>query len=366
MSTLYLHIGTPKTGTSAIQRFMAENRRLLKKKGYCYPDFKISFPGIWQNRNGHFLVHKIYDKKKNNLIEQENALVAKCLKKIFKAAEHYPNIVISDEGIWRASEKKERFWETLKEQLNEKGIDLKIVVFLRRQDLFIQSYWAQMVKETLTVPFSQYIAEGKYQNVMLDYNSYLNKIASVTGQENIIVRVYEKQPSIIADFLESIQLEDDMKYKNTDLIQNISLSGICLEVKRFLNHMPEFKEKSSYIVPLLKEVQIESDHLRHGPLFLYDEQQKFLEKYAEGNSEVARQYLKKEDGILFHESTCRDEHTKDTYSTKELIAVCGKLITLQQQRIEHLRKYQYIENIFLRFVNKMKSILEKCLPNTGK
>ena len=33
MKTLYLHIGTPKTGTSALQYFCAGNRKILEEKG---------------------------------------------------------------------------------------------------------------------------------------------------------------------------------------------------------------------------------------------------------------------------------------------------------------------------------------------
>lgn len=42
MKTLYLHIGTPKTGTSAIQIFCKDNQETLKKQGYYYPIFTLN------------------------------------------------------------------------------------------------------------------------------------------------------------------------------------------------------------------------------------------------------------------------------------------------------------------------------------
>ena len=37
-NTLLLHIGTPKTGTTALQKFLAENSEELKKQGWDVPD----------------------------------------------------------------------------------------------------------------------------------------------------------------------------------------------------------------------------------------------------------------------------------------------------------------------------------------
>lgn len=36
-NSIYLHIGTHKTGTSAIQDFLLLNRKLLARKGVLYP-----------------------------------------------------------------------------------------------------------------------------------------------------------------------------------------------------------------------------------------------------------------------------------------------------------------------------------------
>lgn len=41
MSTVYLCIGTPKTGTTALQSFMRENEKLLNEQGYAFPQLNI-------------------------------------------------------------------------------------------------------------------------------------------------------------------------------------------------------------------------------------------------------------------------------------------------------------------------------------
>lgn len=58
MATVYLHIGTMKTGTSALQRFLSDNREYLKQQGVLYPDLNQGMPERFRFRNGHFLVYE--------------------------------------------------------------------------------------------------------------------------------------------------------------------------------------------------------------------------------------------------------------------------------------------------------------------
>lgn len=45
-NTLILHIGTPKTGTTAIQKFLYDNQTLLKEKGFFYPEIQKIMYGV--------------------------------------------------------------------------------------------------------------------------------------------------------------------------------------------------------------------------------------------------------------------------------------------------------------------------------
>ena len=66
MAKAYLHIGMPKTGTTAIQCFLRDNREELKKQGFCYPDFGYAYPKVGAHRNGYFVsrVDNLYEKER--------------------------------------------------------------------------------------------------------------------------------------------------------------------------------------------------------------------------------------------------------------------------------------------------------------
>lgn len=61
MKTLYLHIGMPKTGTSSIQKFLLQNPEALARQGYCFPKLPHKYPYVYNNRNAHFMVGKLYN-----------------------------------------------------------------------------------------------------------------------------------------------------------------------------------------------------------------------------------------------------------------------------------------------------------------
>ena len=92
MKTLYIHIGTPKTGSSAIQAFLSQNREVLTQKGFCYPKFPFHYDYVSKNRNGYFLRAKKLENRQSDFEEG-----IEMLRKVF---EEYSNVILSEEGIW--------------------------------------------------------------------------------------------------------------------------------------------------------------------------------------------------------------------------------------------------------------------------
>lgn len=370
MKTLYLHVGTPKTGTSALQHFCARNRKILSEKGVCYPDLGYRFAGIGKHRNAHFLSYRVYLEKKKRDYDEEKRIRTEGLQKLDEQFQEYSTVVLSDEHIWNEPEMNTEFLSKLVEHYKAMDVTLKIIVYLRRQDQVVQSYWAQKVKETSTITFEKYIEKKKYEYFRLDYATRLQEFADAVGKENVIVRCYEKQQyegeekSIISDFLNIFGLKITDEYREIDKIRNTSLDGPYLEVKRLLNTLPQFKLKKSSVVELLSEQQgidyAESKPGGKKSYFTPESEKAFMQAYEQENIKVSKEYLQRPDGQLFYESYVDElEEGKSAtgYSSKELVQICGNVLTRLEEKYDVLleeQKRRNQGNVIQRFARRCK------------
>ena len=104
MKTLHVHIGTPKTGTTSIQNFCADNEALLTQAGYCYPVFPYHYPAVAKLRNGHFLFGKILDSEGGRDKQKEKERYQEGIQRVHELFQTYHDVILSDEDIWRNME----------------------------------------------------------------------------------------------------------------------------------------------------------------------------------------------------------------------------------------------------------------------
>ena len=343
MPTLYLHIGMPKTGTSYIQKFLKENRNVLGTKGYVFPIFP-EVPNVLPQRNARFLIHTYRD---------ENGKVDKAKMKevwnsnfdyISQLFTKYDNMIMSEESIWGLKDKNDRFWKKFKKEVDSRGIDCKVVAYLRRQDLFEQSHWAQKVQEYETCTFNEYI--NGVSRDRLDYYTRLNDIAKFMGKDNIIVRVYEKQQwggtqnNLISDFFNTVGLEltDDFVTPEKSVV-NISLSGKYLAFKHYMNRYPErqaIQHKKDCLYKALGELayrNASNTNYSKNVFLSQEETVAYLDKFKEANELVAKEYLGREDGVLFMDEVVVDEQ-KVEYTLEDFLDVANEVFTYQDEELE--------------------------------
>lgn len=315
MKTLYLHVGTTKTATTSIQRFLEENRNILQSHGYCFPNSLHRYPRANKRRNAHFLVAKVLDTDGTRNKQKEKEYFEEGLQQVRDAFQIYDNVILTDESIWYAlSYLKKSLLLELKKEADEHKYQIKVIVYLRRQDELLLSRWNQEVKQNFTdaaiMTCEEYVATAsKKQNKIYQYAQKLDEISAFIGKENVIVRRFAKKSwkdqSIIHDFMHEIGLDVTEEFQELKESENLRLDKNTTEIKRVLNKNKDFTQTEiTYFRGFLKEITKDNIEEEKTEMLAKEELQQFLKQYSEENKRVAEEYI--EDGKPLFSSEIKD------------------------------------------------------------
>lgn len=351
MATVYLHIGLPKTATSSLQYFLneEENRKILKEHGICYPDTGCRYKQVSNRRNAHFLVafgNEFTDHKNKDQLHEvyENGLDA-----LAELAEHYEKIILSDESIWKRGYTRKAFWPKLKEDLAKRNLDIRIIVYFRRQDLWLESYYAQKIRAgKFSDTINAFIDFLKSNDYPLDFYHYLNELSALYGKEKLLIRVFEEaqfhgnEKTIYSDFLDIFGLPLNHDFKIRQERYNARYEGDLLECRRILNSLPEYQ---TAFHPMRDSFNLLRDmrSINSGEQFFYLEPQQreqFLSSFTESNERLAEEYLGRQDGVLFYETPGElPIYQVNQYElTRSVALVCAKKISDMEIRNEKMER----------------------------
>ena len=301
MKTLYVHIGTPKTATTSIQMFCVDNEAVLNGKGYSYPILNFKFPKVEKRRNGHFLVGGLKKKDGSWDLERDEKMYQKGRDMVHEAFEKTENVILSDENLWNSSgTKKFVFWNRLVEDSKEYGYQIKVIVYLRRQDELANSWLAQQVIEGWgnfrAVKWDKFWRSPKF--LILDYASHIEKIANVVGKEIIIVRIFERDKfkgndhSIYSDFLDAVGLEYTDEFRIVNQETNASITGNSQEIRRIMNTiLPREGKERSAVRHYAEDVEALKSKGNNYIMLSEADSNQFMKAYDEGNKDIAKTYL---------------------------------------------------------------------------
>lgn len=228
MKQVYLHIGLHKTGSSSIQESLFSARKELDSKGYSYlcEDFdgvERALPQKWINLNG-FEDPFIKDVGRfNNIVKSSKN----------------EKIIISIEALaWFYTEKS---ISNVRKALE--GFNVKVIVYLRRQDLQMVSYHQEGSKGK-NKPSSVYYGPSlkpfhDLKNTeYLDYEKRLSTWSSFFGRENLIIKVFDPsnfpEKDVVKDFLslfslesiDTVRVNESLGFEATKIGQLINLSDL--------------------------------------------------------------------------------------------------------------------------------------------
>ena len=243
---LILHIGTPKTGTTAVQRFVRANRQGLAAYGFHY----ATPPHGLEHSNA---VANALNTGDSRAVQTFLAKQVKCARR--RGAE---NILVSGENFYAMSvlpsmqrrqvcpnalERERRLIETLRTLIPKEIATSQIVCYFRRPDRYAESLYNQHIKRGIidaTVDEFLPVVEPA-----LLYDTCMRIWADVFGRTNCIVRLYDNvKTDVVGDFVANVLgIQDATEFSHAHNQANERVSRDLLEFKRLKNRTVRFGER---------------------------------------------------------------------------------------------------------------------------
>lgn len=220
-----LHIGAPKCGTSAIQRFCVTHRKELLKFGYYYPEHTLDVNGV---SGGHT---QLAGALINNKLEQAASTLQRWLQ---EASRHNACLLLSAEALYGQHEAMTEFCS---------GLDVRVVAFLRHPVDYLLANHNQGIKrhfstQRLGALLPELLGRSTGHLVGLPLLHW----AEAFGEENCLYMAYQSPSaggtSVERHFLEALGISEKTINEFLDQPQKIvnrSYVKTALELKRLLN-----------------------------------------------------------------------------------------------------------------------------------
>ncbi len=287
MTTLYLHIGNHRTATSSVQAFMLANWDALVSRGFFHP-MRIA---------RHFVLFNAIFAGRRTVEEMSLDILHRAARQ--DADVH--SIILSDEDV------------CMHPDLSvlagfRKHFDVKVVFALRRQDLWLESWYLQNIKwqwnKSLShLTLDEFMARADEFHWAY-YDRLLSHLDKVFGQENVLPYVFEKGQmprGPVAAFCDRIGLTDLTGLTPAPHVNSSHSPGMA----EFVRCLPLDEAPDKYRAKLERAVRSVDQKLAataggHSTLLMdYKTRMAVLDAHAAGNANVARRYFGRE--TLFQE-----------------------------------------------------------------
>jgi len=272
---LHIHFGIHRTGTTSIHSALVNNLSCLSEYGYLYPDLGVERRHVrtaWQ-----LISKKIDGDRLVKLIKEE---IQPSTKKIILSSEDFSQL------------RDFRWLEVLSNHF-----DLSASVYLRRQDLWLESWYNQHIKWPWDKRFSsstpEFFLSKKGEFYWLDYHWLLSAIGKYIDRDDIYVQVMERSSvaDTTVDFLKCIGVDPNII--DIKKPKNASLTKCQLDILRKIDLIGTKPKQRNRINKTLMGLDIsECD----GSKSVFDSSQRenILSFYSEINERVAQEFFSRE------------------------------------------------------------------------
>lgn len=306
MKKVYLHVGTHKTGTTALQRFSRKNDEILKTKGVFYPDYQpFGFP----LKDGHHsFAHALSGNPNSKIKENQISTIVEHWQEVLK--ESNMSMLVSAEAIYRHCigegnfhEKRLMYLRKLKKVLYD--FDVEVVLVFRRPDNYLRSLYQEGITNTTKVfpSFLEWIYSPQRNGV--NYFERAMEFHEVFGNVNCLI--YEDLVSsqdFYANFFGSININIEGVDSNKGVARK-SLSVPSTLVKNYANKFIISQEQNKNFIKWLRKKHINNEIIEIFGEARYDfwsgpvERNKFLESRDDDLKKLQEFFFSERTSCLF-------------------------------------------------------------------
>lgn len=293
---LVIHIGSQKTGTTAIQGFLNTNQSLLKKRG-------VSYVSAGRKHIAHNpIVRPLLTGSGQEIltsIRDEISADPSCIH------------ILSSEMFFRG-----RVGSILGAAFQDLNQEVKIVGYLRRPDAYAEAMYKQKVKNGRIDSNPQAFLK-KFRN-SLHYKGILDAFTRSFGSGTVCVRPFEraqlKSGDVVHDFLDQVGVDYADDFKRASSTSNKSLSRAVSEQLGLVNRHTSYNTKV-----MIREIVNEGDPdtLQSGDVFDLATRRQILNDVRDEMRSIAQEYNVGQENLFEEDDLAPD--AIDTYPDAETL-----------------------------------------------
>lgn len=325
--SLIAHIGTHKTASTAIQRMLHRHAHELRQEGTVYvPIAPKQYAPLMRQRQ---LASGLVERMGRDLRERMSARARGATPRRY---------LLSWEG-WSGDpatgyDNAEVVARSLRQMVGE--LPIQIIVYLRRQDTFMESMYTQLIHQGESGTFEEY--QRSLPEDAFDWEALIERYARHFGKESITPRIYSrealpKRSSIIEDFGDAIESPALVRVAEA-LPEGRSNSGYsreALEIARMANPYLSPEERRE-LRGILQQTSAKRPFESY--TFWGDQRAEVLARYQDSNARVAREHF---DGRerLFPEPEPDEGSSFEELSMEDVTVILVKAMLSQRRQGSH-------------------------------
>ncbi len=272
MGQIWLHIGTPKTGSTSLQGFLSQNEEQLRR------DAGINYMTAGRKHIAH---NPLAAAARRGGIEP-------ILDAIVAEADAQPELthVISSEMLFNFYTTR-KLIGTIPDALRGRT---KVLCYVRRQDIYLEALYKQLLKNSRIQPDRQAFLEDSDRH--LRYFDVLSTYAEVCGAENIIARPFSTKTllegDVVLDFAKQIGLTMQDDFVANDGFANKTFSAEMSEMLATMGEVTDFNVRE-----VIRELSA-IDHpgtIRSRDVFTIAQRRALMAKLAPDNAKLVETFM---------------------------------------------------------------------------